>query len=216
MPLRLRLKPYIDQRERWPERGQVILAHYDDATVVVYQAFNKQIARYAAEHQTLGAGFSHERMSWIKPNFLWMMHRSEWATAVDQKYILAIWLQRSAFDRILSEAVPSRFDSATYPDKAAWQAALDASEVRVQWDPSYTPKGIKQPLKAIQIGLRGETLRQYASEWIVQIEDITPVVRQQAQVLPDVDLLLIPAERIYPVTDQTVVRRLGLDKSTVP
>ena len=214
MPKRLRLKPYIDQRDSWPDKGQVILAQYDDETVVVYQAYKDEIAKRAAERQTLAVpAFSMERMSWIKPNFLWMMHHSEWATAADQKCVLAIWVQRAAFDSILAQAVPSRFDAGVYANKSEWERATEESEVRVQWDPNYTPTDQKMNLRAIQIGLRGGTLKRFASEWIVQIEDITPFVREQAGYLPDEDLLFTPVEKIYPVKDREVAKRLGLDKS---
>jgi Domain of unknown function (DUF4291) len=33
-------------------------------------------ANFAARHGTLSGGFSLNRMSWIKPNVLWIMYRS--------------------------------------------------------------------------------------------------------------------------------------------
>ncbi|MFT5999906.1 MAG: hypothetical protein ACI81P_002365 [Neolewinella sp.] len=37
-------------------------------------------------HQQLGGpAFSYQRMSWIKPNFLWMMYRCGWAKKQDQE-----------------------------------------------------------------------------------------------------------------------------------
>ena len=38
---RLRPKPYIDQKEKWPTKGHVILAQYDNDAVVVYQAYSR-------------------------------------------------------------------------------------------------------------------------------------------------------------------------------
>ena len=70
---------YQRQDSLWPQEGQHILAHYDDASVVVYQAYRPSIAEYAVTHQRFGGDFSFNRMSWIKPNFLWMMFRSGWA-----------------------------------------------------------------------------------------------------------------------------------------
>ncbi len=212
----LRLRPYLDQKAAWPDKGRVILAQYDEQTVVVYQAYRGEIARYAAEHQQLGGPhFSLDRMTWIKPRFLWMMHRSKWATAEDQEHILAIWLARAAFDDMLAAAIPSHFDARLYPDEAAWQRALDAAEVIVQWDPDYSLRGIKEVRrKAIQLGLRGAALRRVAAEWIIAVEDITSLVREMDQVRHEEALLLLPAERVYPVKDQTLARRLGLEKST--
>jgi hypothetical protein len=211
----LRLKPYADQKAAWPEHPRVILAQFDDESVVVYQAYPPGIARYAAEHQQLGGpDFSFERMTWIKTRFLWMMHRSAWASSPGQERVLAIWMDRAAFDGVLAAAVPSHFDPKLYRAEQAWRQALDASEVLVQWDPDYSLRGIKEVRrKAIQLGLRGETLRRFAAEWIMAIEDITPLVHQMAEVRRDEALLLLPAESIYPVRDPAVARRLALDKS---
>ena len=64
----------------WPKEGRHILAQFDDDTVIVYQAYRPSIGRYAAEHGAFGGDFSYSRMSWVKPNFLWMMYRSGWGT----------------------------------------------------------------------------------------------------------------------------------------
>lgn len=214
---RLKFKPYVDLQTTWPEQGRAILAHYNADSVVVYQAFDDRIGRAAAQDQSLAVpGFDLDRMSWIKPGFLWMMRRSEWATDQGQTTVLAIWLRREAFDGILRRAVHSTFTPEVYESREAWQAAVDGSEVRVQWDPDYPPHGPKLKRRAIQLGLRGETLRRYSTEWIVQIEDITPIVRQQAEYRAAPDFLLVPAERLYPVADQDVARRLLLDKSAAP
>jgi hypothetical protein len=45
--------------------------------IVVYQAYRPQIGRFAAPRGSFGGShFSLGLMSWIKPNFLWMMYRS--------------------------------------------------------------------------------------------------------------------------------------------
>jgi hypothetical protein len=60
-------------------------------------------------------------MSWIKPNFLWMMYRSGWATKPGQEAILAIRIAKSHFEQILAGAVHSSFKPDVYPTHAAWQ-----------------------------------------------------------------------------------------------
>lgn len=66
---------YSVQCARWPSAGEHILAHHDDETIVVYQAYRPSIGNYAIEHGRFGGpDFSLQRMSWIKPNFLWMMY----------------------------------------------------------------------------------------------------------------------------------------------
>lgn len=43
---------YLSQKKKfWPKEGRHILAQYDDDTIVVYQAFNPEIAQYAVENQ---------------------------------------------------------------------------------------------------------------------------------------------------------------------
>jgi len=214
MTKQLRMRAYIDQIERWPPRGRILLAQFDEETVVVYQAYNPTIARHAVEHGAPGGpGFSLERMSWIKPGFLWMMHRSGWATKPDQQHVLAIWLRRSAFDEILANAVHTTYIEERYLGKDRWQEALEAIDARLQWDPDHDPQGRKLERRAIQLGLRGEMLQRFTTEWIVQIEDITPLVHQLAEYRDAPEFLLTPVEKPYPVHNRALAIHLGLDKS---
>ena len=192
---------YEAQNASWPHTGRHVLAQYDDESVVVYQAYRPSIGRFAAEHGYFGGEFSLGRMSWIKPNFLWMMYRCGWATKEGQEIVLAIWLARSAFDEILAQAGPSSFDSTRYKDHEAWQAAVASSEVRLQWDPDHDPHGKPVERRAVQLGLRGGVLVRYAREWILRIEDITPFVREQHEALKrsGTAALTMPIERVYPV-----------------
>jgi hypothetical protein len=74
MPSSLSLRPYPEQATSWPPSWRHILAHFDDETIVLYQAYRPSIGRWAVEHGQLGGPeFSYTRMSWVKPNFLWMM-----------------------------------------------------------------------------------------------------------------------------------------------
>jgi hypothetical protein len=184
--MQLETERYLDQNARWPASGQHILASYDDETIVVYQAYNDGIGRWAAANQRFGNGFSFERMTWIKPNFLWMMFRSGWATKPDQTAVLAIRMLRSGFDALLAEAVRS----------SVKLSASEQCDVRVQWDPDHGPSGEKLERRAIQLGLRGAALERYCDEWIVGIEDITAFVREQHG--QPKDLLITPRERVYP------------------
>lgn len=174
----LRWEPYAAQQPHWPASGRCILAQHDDDTVVVYQAFRPAIADHAVAHQRLGGGgFSLSRMSWIKPNFLWMMFRCGWATKPDQERVVAVTLQRAGFESLLAAAVASSWDRAQFATQAEWEAAVKGSDVRVQWDPDHGPGGDALARRAVQLGLRGEALRRYVYEWTVGIEDITAAVR---------------------------------------
>ena len=206
----LQTQPYLDQRARWPQTGRHILAQYDDTAIVVYQAYRESIGRFAAEHGHFGGEFSLDRMSWIKPNFLWMMYRSDWGQKEEQTVVLAIRMFRSGFDELLRAAVHSSYVRERYESREAWQRALKRSDVRLQWDPDHSPHGAKEERRAIQLGLRGEPLRKYAREWIVDIEDVSAFVAERRARLGDLSALQTPSERVYPVPDEAVATHLGL------
>lgn len=188
---------YEAQAARWPQRGRHILAQYDDTSVVVYQAYRPSIGQFAAKHGHFrGGGWSLTRMSWIKPNFLWMMYRCGWAQKEGQEVVLAIRLRRDAFDEILAAAVPSSYHEHRYATREDWQHAVKTSDVRLQWDPDHGPGGEPLERRAIQLGLRGETLAKYSRDWIVSIEDLTPfVVEQRGKPRSE---LVTPREEVYP------------------
>jgi len=168
--VKLSVEPYRSQVARWPKSGRHILAQYDADTIVVYQAYRPEIGLCAARHGRFGDGFSMNRMSWIKPNFLWMMYRSGWGTKEGQEVVLAIRLRRSGFDEILASAVHSTFDPTVYAAQDDWKKAVATSPVRLQWDPDHHPSGAKQGRRAIQLGLEALALRKYVEEWTVSIE----------------------------------------------
>jgi Domain of unknown function (DUF4291) len=206
---------YTEQRARLPRNGRHIVAQFDDAGVVVYQAYRPEIGHFAATHGYFGGeSFSLSRMSWIKPNFLWMMYRSGWGRKEGQEVVLAVKIRREAFDTILADAVRSSYNSDLYPTEKDWNRAVSNSNVRLQWDPDHSPTGGKLERRAIQLGLRGNVLAAYAREWIVSIEDISTFVSEQQQNLVDVDRLIVPTERIYPVTDPQVATRLQLSDNS--
>lgn len=213
--MRLITEPYLTQVSKWPKNGRHILAQYDDHSIVVYQAYRPAIGHFAATYGYFGGEFSFDRMSWIKPNFLWMMYRSGWGTQNGQEVVLAIWLKRSAFDEILAAAVHSSYVPELYPDKSAWQNALKRSQVRLQWDPDHHPTGIKLERRAIQLGLRGQVLAAYAKDWIVNIEDISDFVEKQRQnIKSDCAELITPQERVYSVFDTETQAKLELSAWT--
>lgn len=202
-------EPYTDQLARWPTTGRHILAQFDDDSVVVYQAYRPSIGRYAAGHGYFGGEFSFQRMSWIKPNFLWMMFRSGWGTKSDQEVTLAIRLQRAAFDAVLSQAVHSTFVPAVYGDRDSWNRAVAGSDVRLQWDPDHDPTGAPLERRAMQLGLRGDTLARFGREWILGIDDVSDFVASQRG--KDPRDLILPREAVYPVNDPQTRTRLGID-----
>jgi hypothetical protein len=206
-------EPYFAQQARWPRSGRHILAQFDAESVVVYQAYRPEIGHFAARHGYFGGAFSLGRMSWIKPNFLWMMYRSGWGTKEGQEVTLAVRLRRDAFDEILRLAVHSSFVPEVYGSEDAWKRSVAGSEVRLQWDPDHGPSGHPVERRAIQLGMRGAVLAGYAKDWLLGIEDISEfVAEQRANAKAPFDRLVTPREEVYPVADSEVAARLGLSE----
>ncbi len=203
-------EPYLAQTALWPRDGRHILAQSDADTVVVYQAYSPAIGRYAADRGQFGGDFSYSRMSWVKPNFLWMMFRSGWGTKPDQEVTLA--LRRPFFDALLAAAVPSSWDRARYPTEADWSAAVAGSDVRHQWDPDHHPTGATLERRAIQLGLRGGVLEAFGRRELLEVIDLSGFVAEQRQAVESGRLaaLVTPRERVYTPADPAVAARLGL------
>jgi len=209
--MNLLTEPYLAQAARWPKTGRHILAQFDDESIVVYQAYRPAIGQFAAQHGFFGGEFRLSRMSWIKPNFLWMMYRCGWASKKGQEVVLAVRLMRTAFEEILRRAVHSTYVPEVYESQQAWKAAVARSDVRLQWDPDHLPSGAPVERRAIQLGLRGEVLAKYAKEWLLKIQDVSDFVREQTQhARSPFDSLITPREEVYPVNDPEVAARLGV------
>src|SRR5262249_52713462 len=152
-------------------------------------------------------------MSWIKPNFLWMMYRSGWGTKSGQEIILGVRLHRRYFDSLLSRAVVSSWTHSDYVTRDAWQAAIATSEVRLQWDPDHEPNGRALDRRAIQLGLRGAALAAFGKRELLEVIDMTDFVAVQRSHLvePGLCQLMMPMERIYLPADSSIARHLKLD-----
>lgn len=208
----LKIADYQEQKDSWPSSGRHILAQFDDESIIVYQAYKPSIGKFAAANNYFGKGFKYSRMSWIKPNFLWMMYRSGWGTKSDQEITLAIRLKRSYFDWILSQAVPSSLDSRLYQTYEEWQSDVSKSDVRLQWDPDHTPSGDREERRAVQLGLRGKALEGFRGSEIIEIEDISHFVTDQRKHLKNAHFsgLVTPVEKPYPVPNSALYNRLGI------
>ena len=79
-----------------------IRAQYDADTITIYQAYSPHIADAAVAAGRFADGFKRDRMTWIKPSFLWMMYRSGWVTKPGQERVIAIRIRRDGFDWVLS------------------------------------------------------------------------------------------------------------------
>lgn len=178
-----------------------IRAVYDEHTIRVYQAFNNVISAEATGLQRFGKHFSMNRMTWIKPSFLWMMYRCGWATKEGQERVLAIDIKREGFDKAVSSAVISSYREDSGMTREQWQEMVKTSDVRVQWDPEKDISGNDLSYRSIQLGLRGKAVEDYVNDWIVSITDITDRVRElDALRRSGTDISrMLPDERVYEV-----------------
>ena len=208
----LAMEAYPEQVTVWPKQGRHILAQFDDDTIVVYQAYCPEIGTHAAAHGTFGGGFSYSRMSWVKPNFLWMMYRSGWGTKENQEVTLALRVRRTFFDTLLEAAVPSTWDRDRFATEEDWSRAVGRSAVRLQWDPDHHPSGAKLERRAIQLGLRGEVLEAFGKRELLEVIDLSEFVAEQRAKLEGagVSALATPRERVYRPADEAIALRLGL------
>jgi len=190
-----------------PRPLREIRAVHTADTVRVYQAYSPAIAEPALAAGKFVPPFSRSRMTWIKPSFLWMMHRSSWATAPGQERVLAISLRRDGFDWAVHNACLSSYDPRVHASQADWRRQLKASPVRVQWDPDRSVRMQPLPHRAVQIGLTGDALRRYVDEWTVSITDVTPLAHSIHDLVRAGDIeradALRPKERPYDTKDRS-------------
>ena len=164
-----------------------IRADYDDQSIVVYQAYSPAIAEPAVAAQRFVPPFKMERMTWIKPSFLWMMYRCGYAQKEGQERVLAVRITREGFDWAVANAVESNISG-----KPA---------VRVQWDPERGLRHEALSHRSIQIGLTREAVQKYVHEWTVSITDVTSLAREVHAAVragdDDKARALLPVERPY-------------------
>lgn len=182
-----------------------IRALHTDSTITVYQAYAPELGIPAARTGRFPAAWKRDRMTWIKPSFLWMMYRCGWATKEGQETVLAVEITREGFDWALRNACLSHYVPGLHADQATWKHSLRRSPARVQWDPERDLHLNPLPHRSLQLGLSGEASRRYADEWTVSITDVTDLTREihthvREGNLPAAEALL-PAERPYPTAD---------------
>lgn len=179
---------------------RAVRAVYTDTTITVYQAYPMEIAASAVRAGRFVAPFKRERMTWIKPSFLWMMYRCGWATKPGQERVLAVEITRDGFEWALERACLSHYEPDLHTDRAAWARELKGSSVRVQWDPERDRDLRPLPYRSLQVGLSREAVDRYVDDWTVSITDITARVRERRDEQE--------RERVYPLPGH-VARAVG-------
>ena len=170
-----------------------IRATYTDSTIVVYQAYNSKIADAALELQSLNVPtFNHDRMTWIKPSFRWMMYRSGWTRKPNQERILAIHLTREGWEQALR-----------------WSGSKESGAcVRIQWDPERDLEFKPLPWRSIQVGLSGAAVNDgLLRDWIVEIQDLTELAKKIGELVDagqkEEAKDLLPIEKPYAFLDDS-------------
>ncbi|MEU3772241.1 DUF4291 domain-containing protein [Streptomyces sp. NPDC032472] len=169
-----------------------IRAAYDGQTITVYQAYAPAIAEPALAAGRFVPPFSFHRMTWIKPSFLWLMHRSNWARKAGQERILAVRITREGWEEALAQGVLTTSDP----------AAVAAAAVHVQWDPERSLRGAALNHYSIQVGIGRGLIRTFAEDWVVELTDLTARARRIGELVQSGRAAqaqrLLPPERPYP------------------
>jgi hypothetical protein len=191
-----------------------IRADFDSESIVVYQAYGDLIADAALRAGTFVTPFSFNRMTWIKPSFRWLMHRSNWGQRSGQQRILRVRIRRSGWDKALSLGVLTSPDGPVFGHGPYWQSAFASAQVHVQWDTERSPRGAELDHYSIQVGLSRHIIREFVDSWILKVEDLTPTVRKLYPLVhggrTKEATRLMPAERVYPVQTDVAQRLLML------
>ena len=190
-----------------------VRADFNRDSIVVYQAYPPRIADPALKAGTFVAPFSFQRMTWIKPSFLWLMGRSNWGQKAGQERILAVRITRAGWETALSQAVLTAYEPTSHRSPATWDDDFQAARVHVQWDPERTFRGAQIDDGSIQVGLSRHIIEAFVSQWIIRLTDITQTARK-IRSLRDRGRhrearRLLPPERVYPVPE-ALHRRLGI------
>ncbi|MEU8982198.1 DUF4291 domain-containing protein [Streptomyces sp. NPDC048309] len=180
-----------------------VRARHTPSTVTVYQAYQPTIGHAAARDNRFPSAWKRDRMTWIKPSFLWMMYRCGWGTKEGQETVLAVEISRQGFEWALRHSCLSHYVPDLHDDKATWKRQLRQSPARVQWDPERDLRLNPLPYRSLQLGLAGEAAARYADEWVVNIDDVTPLATRIHSLVRAGDLegarALLPEERPYPL-----------------
>lgn len=151
-------------------------------------------------------------MTWIKPNFLWMMYRSSWGRSKNQERVLGVWLKKDAFLNLLRHSVHTS-SSAAEDDWSSTSTTLDPlpgwkGRVRLQWDPDHGPNGEPVGRRAIQIGIKNVPWW-HTGECFEKIIDVTPLmIEQRVHVPSSIPQLYTPQERIFVIPDKAIAKHV--------
>ena len=195
------------------------IAEYDEIGVYFYQAYNKNIAKYAVENQTFKGcpKFSLNRMTWIKPNFAWMLYRAGYGIKdKNQAAILKIKLSHDTVAQILENSVLSHNKDSKGKTRIQWDPARNLFMPTTNKD-SDKENNLVEPaklsaikvkdeelLKQIQIGINRMDVSKIYVDNILSITDVSELALQiydihQSSLLDKTckDIIIYPREQMY-------------------
>ncbi|MEN7551725.1 DUF4291 family protein [Rapidithrix thailandica] len=188
--------------------SKLIYADYDEEGVYVYQAFKPQTVQTAVALGTFGKGFGLDRISWIKPSFGWVLRRTKYGTKNRMQGIAKIKLSHQAFHEIISQSIESHWNQNVFASEDVWRNRLNSSDVIHQWDPERDLIGRRLERQAIQIGIRGEVIKKYVSDYIIGVEDVSSLAHEISRIKKGgaTNFPGVPEEKEYPISEELFFR----------
>ena len=172
-------------------------AAYTESTIIVYYHCDTQIANAAVQAQTLNIPtFKPGRHTWIKPSFrsALRLYRSDWAREQNLEHVIALHITREGWE----EAI--KWDHLRLSGETPY--------VRCRWDPELEIGGESLPFKFVQITLTPGAVEQGLNRWIVEIKDVTEVMKEIGELVDagklDEATALLPQEGPYEFLDETL------------
>jgi hypothetical protein len=122
-------------------------------------------------------------------------------------------IKREGWTRALSCGVLTSYDQAAHGSFESWRTQFAKAIVHVQWDPERSIHGKKLTHRSIQVGLSREIIREFTDEWVLEIKDLTPLVKKvRALYLAGHHAKAskqLPPEKVFPV-DEEIMAQLGM------
>lgn len=201
--------PLAPEREQGlPASGRVLLATFDDDTVLTWQAHHADVAaEMISRGRPGGTSWRTDRVTRMRTSLPSLLARCDWGRRPGRERILGLRMTRAGFDAMLRQAVHGEFEPEVYATRGAWQLATRYAAVTLTWHPDRDAGGHELARQTVRIGVRDDALRRLTTEWVTGFEDFTPWV-EQARVAPSV-ALAVPVLRPYPLPPELAARLAG-------
>lgn len=192
---------------------KLIYADYDEEEIYVYQAFKPKTVQVAVALGTFGKGFTFDRTSWIKPSFGWVLRRTKYGTKNRMQGIAKIKVSLEGFEENLSQSIEAHWNQSLFESEESWSKALNGSDVIHQWDPERDLVGKRLDRQAIQIGIRGEVIQKYVSDYIIGVEDVSEPAHEIGRIRKSggTNFPAVPMEKEFPISEE-LFEKLGCER----